>query len=343
MTPTTSRPIPRILITPGEPAGIGPDVVIQLAQQPCSAELIIVADPALMAERAKQLSLPLTIITADLNQPATQHQPGQLKIIPITLAAPARPGITNPQNAHYVLACLERATDDCLQKKANALVTGPINKSVINAAGIPFTGHTEFLAARCQRTEAIMLFVVDRLKVALATTHIPLSQVSHAITTAKLITLLRCLHAELQNKFGIAQPKILVCGLNPHAGEEGNLGHEEIETITPALQQLRTEKIDVVGPLPADTIFTAKHLQAADAILAMYHDQALPVVKYLGFDRAVNVTLGLPIIRTSVDHGTALDMAGSNHANPGSLIAAVKLAIDLTGTNTRIVNRPYIT
>jgi len=330
VTPASKKPIPRILITPGEPAGIGPDVVIQLAQQSWPAELIVVADPTLLAERAELLSLPLTTTTTDLTEPAARHEIGRLKIIPVPLAAPALPGILNAHNARYVLQCLEQATDLCLQQQADALVTGPIHKSIINTAGISFTGHTEFLATRCRSTEAIMLFVVDKLKVALATTHIPLAQVSEAITTEKLKTLLRCLHTELQNKFGVPRPKILVAGLNPHAGESGLLGQEEITTIAPALQQLRAEKMDVIGPLPADTIFTMPYLQEADAILAMYHDQALPVIKYLGFDRAVNVTLGLPIIRTSVDHGTALDIAGSKNANPGSLIAAVKLAIDLT-------------
>jgi 4-hydroxythreonine-4-phosphate dehydrogenase len=232
-------------------------------------------------------------------------------------------------NAPYVLECLEVATKACLEKNAGALVTGPVHKSIINEANIPFTGHTEFLATQCGASNPIMLFVVDDMKVALATTHLPLSEVPRAITREKLLTLIRQLHQELKHQFGLAEPKILVCGLNPHAGENGHLGHEEIDVITPALEQLRTENINVIGPLPADTIFTPKHLQNADIIVAMYHDQALPVVKYVGFDRAVNVTLGLSIIRTSVDHGTALDMAGTGNADPGSLTAAIRLAITL--------------
>jgi 4-hydroxythreonine-4-phosphate dehydrogenase len=321
--------VPRIVITPGEPAGIGPDIVIQIAQQHWPAELIVVADPSLLTDRAKQLSLPLSLKPLDLNRQAEKHQPGQLKIMPVAMAAEAIPGQLNIANAAYVLQCLELATTQCREQRADALVTGPIHKSIINEANIPFTGHTEFLAAQCEVKEAIMLFVVDDLKVALATTHIPLAHVSKAITHEKLVTLIRNLHQELKNKFGMTRPRILVCGLNPHAGENGHLGREEIEVISPALEQLRAENIQAIGPLPADTIFTAQHLKNADVVLAMYHDQALPVVKYLGFDRAVNVTLGLPIIRTSVDHGTALDIAGTLDANPGSLAAAIALAIEL--------------
>jgi 4-hydroxythreonine-4-phosphate dehydrogenase len=326
----TSGAIPRIVITPGEPAGIGPDVVIQIAQLAWPAELIVITDATLLTERAKQLSLPLQLKIADLNTPRKAHQPGQLQILPVALAADVVAGQLNAANAPHVLACLDIATTLCLEKKADALVTGPVHKSIINEAHIPFRGHTEFLAARCGVDEAIMLFVVDDLKVALVTTHLPLAEVPRAITREKLTALIHHLHQELKNKFGVANPKILVCGLNPHAGENGHIGHEEIDIITPALEQLRVENINVIGPLPADTIFTPKYLQTADVIVAMYHDQALPVVKYLGFDRAVNVTLGLPIIRTSVDHGTALDIAGTNQANPGSLAAAIRLAITLS-------------
>jgi 4-hydroxythreonine-4-phosphate dehydrogenase len=215
----------------------------------------------------------------------------------------------------------------CLQHQAHALVTGPVHKALLNDAGIRFSGHTEFLAARCHAKQTLMLFVVDKLKVALATTHIPLSDVPKKITLEHLTTSIRLLHHELQNRFSIPDPHILVCGLNPHAGESGHLGQEEIKIITPALELLRAEKINVTGPLPADTIFTEHALKSADAIFAMYHDQALPVVKHLGFDRAVNMTLGLPIIRTSVDHGTALDLAGTGKTNPGSLAAALNLAL----------------
>jgi len=319
--------IPRIILTPGEPAGIGPDIILKIAQQPWPAELIVIGDPSLLIARAKQLQLPLQLEVFDLNQSAHLHHPGILKIIPLNLHAPCKAGQLNPDNAEYVISSLELATDYCLQHKTHALVTGPIHKATLNAAGISFTGHTEFLSQHCHAKQVLMLFVVDKLKVALATTHIPLVKVPKAITLEHLLSTIRLLHSELQKRFSQPKPHILVCGLNPHAGESGHLGQEEIEIITPALNILRAEKINVTGPLPADTIFTEKYLKSADAIFAMYHDQVLPVVKYIGFDHAVNVTLGLPIIRTSVDHGTALDLAGTGKANAGSLIAAINLAI----------------
>ncbi len=319
--------IPRIIITPGEPAGIGPDIVLQIAQKQWSAEVIVVCDPALLLERSKQLQLPIQLTTLDLSQAASLHQPGVLKIIPLKLSAPCKAGQLNADNASYVISSLELATDYCLQHKAHALVTGPIHKAILNDAGILFSGHTEFLARRCDAKQALMLFVIDKLKVALATTHIPLADVPKKITLPHLLSTIRLLHNELQKRFSQPNPHIFVCGLNPHAGESGYLGQEEIEVITPALNILRSEKINVTGPLPADTIFTENYLKSADAILAMYHDQALPIVKYLGFDRAVNITLGLPINRTSVDHGTALDLAGTGKANAGSLAAAIQLAI----------------
>jgi 4-hydroxythreonine-4-phosphate dehydrogenase len=321
--------IPRIVITPGEPAGIGPDIVLQLANQLFPAELIVVCDPDLLITRAKQLSLSIKLIACDLTKPPQKHLPGTLNIIPISLLAPCSAGQINPLNSAYVIETLSLATDLCLEKKAAALVTGPINKAAINLAGIPFTGHTEFLATRCHTDEVLMLFVVNQHKVALATTHIPLAKVTQAITISHLIKTIKLLNKELQYRFGIKKPRILVAGLNPHAGEEGLLGSEEINIITPAIHQLQSENIDVLGPFPADTLFTEKYLLQADAILAMYHDQALPVVKYMGFSSAVNVTLGLPIIRTSVDHGTALSIACTHQADPGSLIAAVHLAIKL--------------
>lgn len=321
--------VPRIVITPGEPAGIGPDVVVQIAQQQWPAELIVIADPSLLLQRGQQLKLPLELKPFDASKPRMAHTPSQLKIIPVTLNETVIPGKLSTANSAYVLRCLEIAADLCLKLEADALVTGPVHKAVINDAQIPFTGHTEFLAERCKADSVLMLFVTDKMKVALATTHIPLSQVAAAISKEKLIQTIRLLHAEFKNKFKIHQPRILVAGLNPHAGESGHLGNEEINIIEPALQHLKNENIHVEGPLPADTLFTEKYLANADAILAMYHDQALPVVKYQGFDSAVNVTLGLPIIRTSVDHGTALDLAGSGTANPGSLTAAIKLAIHL--------------
>jgi 4-hydroxythreonine-4-phosphate dehydrogenase len=321
--------IPRIIITPGEPAGVGPDVVVQAANQSFPAELIVIADPELLISRARQLECPIKLSLFDVNKPAKEHIPGTLKIIPATLSAHCVPGQINPDNSFYVMECLSIAIDHCLQHKTDALVTGPINKAAINTAGISFKGHTEFLAAQCNVDEVLMLFVVNNIKVALATTHIPLSAVPKAITIPHLISTITLLNEELRHRFGIAKPRIFVTGLNPHAGEEGLLGDEEIHVITPVIKKLRTANIDVRGPFPADTLFTEKHLAECDAILAMYHDQALPVVKHMGFHHAVNVTLGLPIIRTSVDHGTALDIAGTTQSDPGSLIAAINLAIRL--------------
>jgi len=319
---------PRILITPGEPAGIGPDITIKMAQKAWDAKLVVVGDPDLLTSRAKLLNLPLTL--KEWNDRTAAHQPGELSILPIALNQPVVPGILNTANAEYVINSLTLATDYCLQKKAEAWVTGPVNKSILNQAGYAFTGHTEFLAERCQTKSVIMLFVAPQMKVALITTHLPLSQVADAISQEKISTIITLLHRELIKRFNITNPRILVCGLNPHAGEQGHLGREEIEIIQPALQELRAQHIDVIGPLPADTLFTEKYLIQADAIVAMYHDQALPVVKYLGFGNAVNVTLGLPIIRTSVDHGTALDVAGTQQADPGSLEAALRLALQLS-------------
>ena len=324
---------PRIMLTLGEPAGIGSDIILKIAQLPWPAELVVIGDPNLLRARAQELQLPIElnqIDSSDLTPITHLHQPGQLKIIPIELAAPCRTGKLNSQNAAFVIHCLELATDYCLQKKAHALVTGPIHKAIVNTAGISFSGHTEFLEKRCNAKKTIMLFIVDTIKVALATTHIPLAEVPQKITVAYLTETIRLLNTELKKYFGYTQPHILVSGLNPHAGEEGYLGREEIEIISPAITLLRAEKIHITGPLPADTIFTEKHLQSADAIFGMYHDQALPVIKYMGFDRAVNMTLGLPIIRTSVDHGTALDIAGTGLANAGSLSAAIQLAIELS-------------
>lgn len=323
------KSLPRIIITPGEPAGIGPDIVLKIAQQPWNAELVVVADPDLLMQRAKQLGLPITLSSLDITKPAAANSIQELKIIPIKLNAPCIAGQLNPENAAYVMKSLTIATDYCLQHQADALVTGPIHKAIMNEAGISFSGHTEFLAERSACQSVIMLFVIDQLKVALATTHLPLADVPKKITVDLLVKQLRLLHQELKNRFHISHPHILVSGLNPHAGESGHLGLEEIEIISPALNILRAENIHLTGPLPADTLFTEKNLRLADAIFAMYHDQALPVVKYLGFDRAVNVTLGLPIIRTSVDHGTALDIAGTKAANEGSLKAAILLAISL--------------
>lgn len=323
-------PVHRILITPGEPAGIGPDVTLNLIQKAWPAELIVIADPDLLMQRAKQLHLSLQLIECDLEKPVQAHQPGKLHILPVPLNANVMPGKLNPANAQYVIHTLEQAASLCSQKKASAIVTGPVHKGVINQAGIAFTGHTEFFAHACHVPHTVMLFVIEQMKVALATTHIPLAKVSSALTQERLHITLSILHDELKRIFHIPAPRILVCGLNPHAGEGGYLGREEIEVITPVLDAMRAEHYHLQGPLPADTTFTPHHLKDCDAVLAMYHDQALPLVKYLGFGNAVNVTLGLPFIRTSVDHGTALDIAGTNKADPGSMEAALALAIQLS-------------
>jgi len=319
----------RIIITPGEPAGIGPDIALAIAQQNWPVELVVIADPSLLTQRASVLGLPLSLRHYDEHAAPIAHQSGHLSIIPVALTEPALPGKLNPANANYVIRTLEIAAALAAANKADAIVTGPVNKEVINEAGTTFSGHTEFFAQYCGVAKTVMLFVVNELKVALATTHLPLTAVPNAITEKDLRAVLTILHNELQQKFGIQEPRIAVCGLNPHAGEGGYLGREEIDTIAPLLVQMRAEGYTVNGPLPADTIFTAHQLQQTDAVLAMYHDQALPLVKYLGFNHAVNVTLGLPFIRTSVDHGTALDLAGKGTADAGSLKAAINLAIKI--------------
>jgi len=322
--------IPRIVITPGEPAGIGPDILLKAIQQNYSAELIAVCDPEILVSRAALLNLPIHLENFEAASVPETHSVGTIKIIPVKLTSPSQPGKLNSDHARYVIQCLEIATDNILNKKANALVTGPVQKSIINDAGISFSGHTEFLAKHCHVDDVIMLFVTNKIKVALVTTHLPLADVPKAITSEKILSIVRLLQAELQKKFAIAHPKILITGLNPHAGENGYLGTEEIKILMPAIKQLQSENINITGPFPADTIFTDPYLKNTDVILAMYHDQALPVVKYLSFGHAVNVTLGLPIIRTSVDHGTALDKAGTKEADAGSLIAAIELAIRLS-------------
>lgn len=320
----------RIAITAGEPAGIGPDLVLELAARDWGAELVVIAEPRLLSERAEQLGQSI-ILHPFLSERCPQpHVANRIKVYPVHLKVAAEPGVLNAANAHYVLKTLETAVAGCLRKDFSALVTGPVHKSVINDAGIAFTGHTEFLAG-LTGGEPVMLLVADTLRVALATTHLPLSRVSQAITARRLTTVIRVLHADLRTRFKIDKPRILVCGLNPHAGENGHLGREEIEIIIPTLGALREEGIELVGPLPADTLFVPAHLRDADAVLTMYHDQGLPVLKHVGFGRAVNVTLGLPIVRTSVDHGTALALAGRGTADVGSLEAALRLAIELAG------------
>ncbi|MEI7796718.1 MAG: 4-hydroxythreonine-4-phosphate dehydrogenase PdxA [Methylococcaceae bacterium] len=322
--------LPRIALTAGEPAGIGADLCVQLVQQILPAcELVVLADAALLQQRAKQLNLPLTLHHFDPQKPRHILPPGHLTILPIALKVPAYAGVLNHENSEYVLELLDRATHGCLNKTFAAMVTAPVHKGVINAAGFAFTGHTEHIALQTGG-HPVMMLATEGLRVALVTTHLPLSQVSAAITPERLEAVIRILHHDLQTRFHIQQPKILVCGLNPHAGESGYLGREEIDIINPILEKCRAEGMDLDGALPADTLFTNKYLQNADAVLAMYHDQGLPVLKYKGFGNAVNITLGLPIIRTSVDHGTALDLAGTGNADLGSLQYAVKTAINMS-------------
>lgn len=320
----------RIAITAGEPAGIGPDLCCALSPRH-NTELVIIADYNLLQSRANELGIefnakPFDPALAAARKP--EHIPEQISVLSLPTAAPVSTGALNSINSAYVLESITTAVDGCHSGLFDAMVTAPVHKGVINDAGIPFSGHTEFIAERVNATP-LMVLAAEQLRVALVTTHLPLKDVSRAITQQGVIDCLHILHNDLQSKYQIARPHILVCGLNPHAGESGHLGMEEIETITPAIEAAKQQGINATGPLPADTLFTDRHLQNADAVLAMYHDQGLPVLKYAGFGKSVNITFGLPIIRTSVDHGTALDLAGSGKAESGSLHAAIDLAIDL--------------
>jgi 4-hydroxythreonine-4-phosphate dehydrogenase len=317
-----------IALTPGEPAGIGPDIVVQIAQLALPFAWVVIADKYLLQQRAQELNLPLQIFDYDPINLLT-HQPQQLVVLHIPLTEKVHCGKLNPTNASYVLKTLERAAHGCVQKEFTALVTGPVHKGVINQAGIPFSGHTEFFAEFTQTPKVVMMLAADTLRVALATTHLPLRNVAEAITAELLTSTLLILHQDLKKYFGITQPRILICGLNPHAGENGYLGREEIDTIIPTLEKLRAKGMQLIGPVPADTAFTAKQQLHIDATLTMYHDQGLPVLKHSAFDRAINITLGLPFIRTSVDHGTALELAGTGQTENGSLLAALQSAVDI--------------
>lgn len=318
--------LPVIAITSGEPAGIGPELCASLANHPCTARRVILGDRALIEARARLSGLSPEFADYQPNRP---FQAGALEVLHIPLNAPSRPGRLDAANAAYVLALLDRALSGCRRGEFSAMVTAPVHKGVINEAGMAFTGHTEYLAEKCGAAQVVMMLTGAGLRVALATTHLPLRDVADAITQPRLETTLRILHDDLVNKFGIARPRILVAGLNPHAGEGGHLGREEIDVIAPVLDRLRGEGMDLPGPLPADTLFTPGVLAGSDAQLAMYHDQGLAVLKFAAFEDGINVTLGLPIVRTSVDHGTALDLAGTGKASPRSLFAAVALAVEL--------------
>ncbi|WP_036243427.1 4-hydroxythreonine-4-phosphate dehydrogenase PdxA [Methylobacter luteus] len=329
---TASPSIPRLALTPGEPAGIGPDLCVQLAQQDLPCEIVAIASPDLLEQRARQLGLTVRIKTFDSTLPPNPQQAGSLTVLPVELAEPAQCGRLNPANSRYVLKTITKATKGCMEGMFDALVTGPVHKGIINDAGFPFSGHTEYIAD-ITGGHPVMMLATPGLRVALVTTHLPLSEVSQAITHSRLRAVLLILDQDLRSRFKLDNPRILVCGLNPHAGENGHLGREEIDIIEPVLDSLRKQGMNLQGPLPADTLFTPKYLAAADAVLAMYHDQGLPVLKHMGFGQAVNITLGLPIIRTSVDHGTALDLAGTGKAEIGSLHSAIQTAL-LMATNT---------
>lgn len=329
--------LPRIALTTGEPAGIGLDITLQLATQPIDADIVAWADPNILQQRAQQLGSNVELIVKETHSPSI-HRPYQLKVVPVSVARPVIAGQLNAANAHYVLTQLQQACQRCVTHEFDALVTAPVHKAIINDAGIPFSGHTEFFAHQTQTAQVVMMLATPGLRVALVTTHLPLNQVSSAITAVKLITVIRILHHDLQTKFGIAHPCISVCGLNPHAGEAGHLGNEENLIIIPVLQQLRAEGLQLIGPLPADTAFTPRALTGIDAVLTMYHDQGLPVLKHLGFGHAVNITLGLPIIRTSVDHGTALELAGTGQARAESLRYAVQVAMEMVSATIKKLN-----
>ncbi len=316
----------KIAVTAGEPAGIGPDLCLDLAQAGLAANLVIIGNHALLTERARLLGIKVQL---ERYEPGNaQPGPGHLQVIDVPLGERCTAGRLDPANARHVLGMLDRAIDGCVSGEFAAMVTAPVPKSVINEGGVPFTGHTEYLAERTHAAHPVMLLAANTLRVALATTHLPLRAVGDAITPQLLDTTLRILDGDVRRLWGIARPRIAVCGLNPHAGERGHLGSEDRDVIQPAIERARAAGMLVDGPLPADTVFVPRYLSNYDVVLAMYHDQGLPVLKHAGFGHAVNITLGLPIVRTSVDHGTALDLAGTGRADAGSLVAATRLAIE---------------
>ena len=330
--------VPVIAVTSGEPAGVGPEICLRLLAGARAghevhdlhlpARIVVLADRSLLAERAAALNVPGTFRDWD---PALPPAAGTLEVLHLPLAAKAQPGRLDPANAPYVLALLDRALAGCRSGEFAAMVTAPVHKGVINDAGIPFTGHTEYLAERTGTPRVVMMLAGGGLRVALVTTHLALKDVPAAVTQSAVEETLRILHREMGQKYGLAEPRILVAGLNPHAGEGGYLGHEEIDVIIPVLERLRAEGMTLLGPLPADTMFSPAVLARGDCVLAMYHDQGLTALKYASFGHGINVTLGLPIVRTSVDHGTALDLAGSGQADPGSLLVAIAQAIAMAG------------
>jgi 4-hydroxythreonine-4-phosphate dehydrogenase len=324
----------RIALTTGEPAGIGPDLTVLAAQSARDYELVAIGDATLLQQRARALGLTLNCLPYEPRLPRHQQPASELTVLHVPLASAVQAGKLDSSNASYVLRTLDIAISLCQRNELAAMVTAPVHKGIINDAGITFSGHTEYLADKTRTEQVVMMLATEQLRVALATTHLPLREVADAISQPLLARVIRVLHHDLTHLFGIAAPRILVAGLNPHAGEGGHLGREEIDVIEPALQALRTEGLLLTGPLPADTLFTPKYLDNADAVLAMYHDQGLPVLKYQGFGQAANITLGLPIIRTSVDHGTALDLAGTGRIDTGSLRTALAVARQMAAVTT---------
>lgn len=327
----TETILPRLVLTPGEPAGIGPDLILKAAQQAPAAHLVVVGDPGLLEVRASLLKLPLRLTEFNPDPPQQLPAAGHLEVIPISMPVPVLPGHPEPGNAEYVLESIRAAVQACQQGHCDAMVTAPVQKSTINDGGYAFSGHTEFIAGICGQGYPVMMLACPGLRVALVTTHLPLNQVSKTITREVLEKVLTIIDRDLKYRFGIRAPRIRVCGLNPHCGENGYLGREEIDCIIPVMNMLTArEGMNLYGPVPADTAFTPENRQQTDVFVAMYHDQGLPVLKTLGFGEAVNITLGLPIIRTSVDHGTALTLAGTGRANVNSMQAAMECAKQMT-------------
>lgn len=329
MSDYQGSPIKPLVITPGEPAGVGPELILQMLQEGFTAPMVVMADKRMLQDRAELLGVTLSIIDFDASFDESLFlslPQNTLVVHDVALAEACQPGQLNSKNAPYVLRCLDLAIEGCLNGRFSALVTGPLHKGVVNEAGIPFTGHTEHLQLRCSVNKVVMMLASPRMRVALASTHLPLKDVAQSITQDSLREVMAILISDLQNKFGIPEPRILVAGLNPHAGEDGHMGREEIDVIRPVMAEFENASVKLIGPLPADTLFNKKYLEQADAVLAMYHDQGLPVLKFDGFGESVNITLGLPMIRTSVDHGTALDLAGTGTADAGSFKTAIRLA-----------------
>ena len=323
----------RLAITAGEPAGIGPDLCVDIAQHALDVDVVVITDPAVLRDRAQALGLPLTL--HEFGSTDAHSGNGHLTVYPVEVNPPVTAGELQTENGSFVVETLRVAAEGCTDGRWDGIVTAPVHKGVINDCGIAFSGHTEYFRDFCGVEEVVMMLATEDLRVALVTTHLPLKDVAAACTADRIKRVSRILNADLKHFFGIREPHILVAGLNPHAGEDGHLGREEIDTIIPALNELRAEGVNLTGPLPADTLFTPKYLQNADAALAMFHDQGLPVLKFHGFGRAANITLGMPIVRTSVDHGTALDLAGTGKADSGSLLTALRVGAQMAANRRK--------